>query len=76
MKKNSQTSSIYHTFDEWQRLGYGVLKGSKSKSINEEFVATFSEDQVDKLTPKRGYGYNNHDNWIMEDCWADIGDIY
>ena len=34
------------TYNEWQKLGYVVKKGEKSKERNEENIPIFSEEQV------------------------------
>ena len=74
MKQNSQISKvIYHTYDEWKRLGYGVIKGSKSIGIDDSFTALFSERQVSMLRTSKSKQI--HSNWY-DDCWADVSDIY
>ena len=63
------------TFKQWTSLGYGVLKGEKSKSINDEFEATFTRKQVDKYD---SYSYEDSQEIgdFYRDCMVDIGSIY
>lgn len=35
-----------HTFDEWNRKGYRVLRGEKATGRNGDGVPTFTSDQV------------------------------
>lgn len=61
MKQNSQISKvIYHTYDEWKRLGYGVIKGSKSIGIDDSFTALFSERQVSMLRTSKSKQYKEY----------------
>ena len=53
---------ILLTFKQWKRLGYYVIKGSKSFTRNASGVATFSEDQVTQEP--------------MIECDATLDDIY
>jgi hypothetical protein len=42
------------TFDEWSRLGFKILKGSKSIGKNKDGLCLFSEKQVSKWA-RAGY---------------------
>ena len=35
------------TFNQWSKLGFKIIKGSKSKSRNSEGVPLFTKDQVE-----------------------------
>lgn len=37
------------TYDEWARLGFGIIKGSKHSGRNDEGVCTFTEYQVSPI---------------------------
>lgn len=36
-----------HTYDEWKRLGFVVLRGQKAKYINEDGDWVFTEHQIE-----------------------------
>ena len=38
---------ITHTFDEWSKMGYKIIKGSKAVWVDD--VAHFNENQVEKV---------------------------
>ena len=45
--KLEDSSLIYLTYDEWERLGFYVFKGEKSHKKDENGTCVFSEEQVD-----------------------------
>jgi hypothetical protein len=38
--------AVWRTYEEWQELGYYVVKGSKSERWNENLIALFNSSQV------------------------------
>lgn len=38
----------YLSFDEWSKLGYSIIKGSKSHKKDSNGIALFNEEQVKK----------------------------
>ena len=68
-KANPTTKKeIRLTYEEWNRLGYGIIKGSKSSAINEDFIPIFNEGQVSRMNKISGS--------FIDDCWASIGEIF
>lgn len=60
-----QGDTIFLTYDQWRRLGFGVIKGQKAAKWNEQQVATFSEGQVSKIE-----SHEYHEDML----WPDIND--
>lgn len=62
MGRNSLNRKL--SLEQWNKLGYRVLKGSKSKTRNQKGIAAFSEDQVVKRNPRN---YRTRITWVSGD---------
>lgn len=60
-----------HSYDDWQTLGYHVIKGEKATNRNSMGKATFTIDQVEEDCDEPA-------DWEYEDDWMfidpDLGD--
>jgi len=48
-----------HTFDEWRKKGYGVIRGEKAIKVNH--IPMFSRAQVSPLDNKPYEPYDDHE---------------
>jgi len=58
-----------HTYDEWQKLGYHVVRGETHTGRNAASVATFTIAQVEENVDPRDYC--RFDDWDWEENWGD-----
>lgn len=59
-----------HTYDEWQSLGFQVVKGMKATGRNAAGKATFKESQTTLIEEDEDYEMDDH----MADYIWDMGD--
>ena len=69
-----------HTYDEWNRLGYHIVKGKKATTINGKKV--FSREQVERKFTKEDYARLNKvartqygKNYSAGFDWDDMNDM-